>query len=232
MDNGQENQYRMGTALTAFLTDQASRLEPSPAAVAEAADVQTAYAQVQASLGLGPISTTTNTSTAGSLQAKLLQVLPALLGSLRAVARKLPEAREATALLARATISAKQLDKLRPAPLRDVVLHLLDDAVTYKTPLNTTGYTDAVHQLISSHFDAFAQTVGTTRTLLDTSKGAHDTTDTRLRNFMQQCYELDDAMLIFRVLDVDLHRDYLAARRVGKSGGGSKKPKGDGPTPG
>ena len=223
MDKEQQNQYRMGGQLVPFLTAQASRLTPSPAAVAEAADVQTAYAKIQASLGQGVISTTTNTSTAETLQAQLLKVLPALLGSLRAVARKLPDAVAGTALLARATISAKQLDKLRPAPLRDVVQHLLADAVTYKAPLKNYGYTDAVHTIISGHFDAFAKTVGTTRTLLNTSKGTHDTTDDLLKDFMKQCYELDDAMNIFRVLDADLYRDYLTARRVGKSGGGGKK---------
>ena len=228
MDNEQQNQYRMGTALTDFLTAQAPRLAPSPAAVAEAADVQATYARVQASLGLGPISTTTNTSTADTLQTTLLRVLPALLGPLRSVARKLPDARESAALLARATISGKQLRKLRPGPLRDVAQHLLEDGLTYKAPLQKYGYSDAVHELISGHFTAFAKTVGTTRTLIDTGKGAHDTTDTRLLDFMQQCYELDDSMLVFGVLDADLHRDYLAARRVGKSGGGGKAKKNGG----
>jgi len=230
MDKEQKNQYRMGGQVTPFLTAQAGRLAPSPAAVAEAADVQAAYAKVQASFGQGTLSTTANTGTAGTLQATVLKVLPALLGPLRSVARKLPDAREGTALLARATISGKQLRKLRPGPLRDVVRHLLDDGITYQTPLQHYGYTAAVHAVITGHFDAFAKTVGTTRTLITTSKGTHASTDDLLLDFMKQCYELDDAMNVFRVLDEDLHRDYLAARRVGKSGGGGKKKK-DGGTP-
>ena len=230
MDQEQENQNRMGGQLIPFLAAQATRLAASPAAVAEAADVQAAYALVQASIGQGTTATSTNTDTAETLQAKVLQVLPALLGSLRSVARKLPDAVAGTALLARATITATQLNKLRPGPLREVVKHLLEDATTYKTQLKTGGYTDAVHAVISGHVAAFAATVGTTRTLISGSKGTHDTTDTLLKNFMQQCYELDDAMQIFRVLDADLHRDYLTARRVGKSGGG-KKPKDNGPKP-
>ena len=231
MDKEQENQYRMGGQLTAFLTAQADRLKPSPAAVAEAADVQAAYAKVEGSIGQGTTRTTANTRTADTLQATVLKVLPALLGPLRSVARKLPDATESAALLARATVTAKQLDKLRPAPLRDVVKHLLADGLAYKTPLLRYGYTPAVHAVITGHFDAFAQTVGTTRTLISTSKGTHASTDDLLLDLMKQCYELDDAMNIFRVLDADLHRDYLTARRVGKSGGGGGKKKKDDGTP-
>lgn len=225
MDKEQQNQYRMAGLTTSFLTEHAARLTPSPMAVQEAADVQTAYTALQASLGKGIISTKENTETATTAQATALRLLPALLGPLRSHARKTHDAE----LLARATISAKQLDKLRPAPLRDVLTHLLDDATTYKTELTKYGFTSTVKDLLGTAIGAFATTVGTTKGLLNTSTGTHASTDDLLLAFMQQCYELDDAMEIFRALDADLYRDYQKARRVGKSGGGAGKAAGKKP---
>ena len=219
MNKVQQNQYRMAGLTATFLTDHAARLSPSPMAVAEAADVQTAYAALQASLGQGVISTKENTATAETAQATALRLLPALLGPLRSHARKTHNAE----LLARATISAKQLDKLRPAPLRDVLLHLLNDATTYKTALATYGFSSAVKDLLGTAISTFAATVGTTKGLLNANTGTHASSDDLLLAFLQQCYELDDAMEIFGVLDADLLRDYAQARRVGKSGGGKGK---------
>lgn len=232
MDNEQENQYRMGGQLVAFLQARAADLTPSPAAVAEAADIQPAYEAVAASLGQGTASTTTNTSTAEDLQEKAIVVIAALLGPLRSVARKLvPDPTEATALLARATIKNTQLRRLRPDQLRDVLEHLLLDAATYQKELSNYGYTAAVHAVVQQQVAAFAATVGTTRALLKTSQGTHATTADLLKAFLQQCYELDDPMLLFVALNPDLHRDYLIARKVGKSGGGGgKKGKGGGGT--
>jgi hypothetical protein len=226
MDDRQLNQYRIGETLDQFLAQHG--LSASEAAVAEAADVRKAFGLLQDSVGQGTSSTKENTQDAGAAERQLLRVLPALLGSLRAVARKMPLTDDdRPALLARATISAKQFDKLRPAPLRDVVKHLLQDATTYKTELKRYGYAEAVHTVVTTAYDNFAATVGTTRTLQQGSQSTHRSTDNLLRDLLKQCYELADALEIFRVLDNDLYRDYRAARKVGKSGG--KKNKGDSP---
>ena len=102
----------MAGLTTTFLAANAARLAPSPAAVREAADVQAAYAALQARAGQGLGSTQENTGTATTAQATALRLLPALLGPLRSLARKTSNAE----LLARATVSAKQLDKLSCAP--------------------------------------------------------------------------------------------------------------------
>lgn len=212
----------MGETLAQFLAKR--DLSASPAAVAEAADVRKAFGLLQDSVGQGTTSTKENTETAETTETRLLKILPALLGSLRSVARKMPLTHEdRAALLARATISARQLHKLRPAPLRDVVKRLLADATTYQTDLVKYGYTDAVHLIVTKAYDTFAATVGTTRTLQQGNQSTHRSTDDLLLDFMKQCYELDDPMEIFRVLDNDLYRDYRTARKVGKSGGGKKK---------
>ncbi|MDO7877142.1 hypothetical protein Q5H93_20520 [Hymenobacter sp. ASUV-10] len=222
MDDRQLNQYRMGETLDQFLAQR--DLSASEEATAEAADVRAAFGLLKESVGQGTTSTKENTQDAGAAETKLLQLLPALLGSLRSVARKLPLTDDdRPALLARATISAKQLDKLRPAPLRDVVGRLLQDATTYQKPLQKYGYSDAVHTIVTNAYNDFAATVGTTRTLQKGNQSIHRSTDELLLDFMKQCYELDDPMEIFRVLDNDLYRDYRAARKVGKSGGGKKK---------
>jgi hypothetical protein len=228
MNDPQLNQYRMGESLDQFLAQR--DLSASEAATAEAADVRKAFGLLKPSVGQGTTSTTENTQDAGLAETKLLDVLPALLGSLRSVARKMPLTDDdRPALLARATISRKQLEKLRPAPLRDVVKHLLQDATTYKTQLLKYGYGEAVHGIVTKAYDNFAATIGTTRTLQkDNQSNTRSTTDL-LKDFMKQCYELDDAMEIFRVLDKPLYQDYRAARKVGKSGGGKKK---DDPQPG
>ena len=226
MDKEQLNQNRMGTVLDLWLDKHAAALAPSAVAQAEAADVRAAYAAVQKSLGQGTTATKEVTQGNNDAEADILRLLPALLGPLRSVARKTHDA----PLLARVTITKRQLAKLRPAPLRDVVQHLLADGLTYKTPLATYGYTPAVQAILQKSADAFAATVGVTKSLLNEGKGTHDTTDDLLRAFLQQCYELDDAMNIFRVLDPALHRDYLQARKVGKSGGG-KGPLPGGPAP-
>ena len=227
MDKEQENQYRMAGLTATFLATHATRLAPSPVAVAEAADVHTAYATLQGSLGLGVTSTKTTTATAETARATALRLVPALLGPLRSVARKTNN----TALLARATISAKQLGKLRPAPLRDVLTHLLEEATTYQKELLPYGFTEAVKTPLTTAIAAFGGTVGSTKGLLNTATGTHDTIDAQLKNVMQQCYELDDAMEIFEVLDPDLLRDYRQARRVGKSGGGKGPDAGTKPGP-
>jgi hypothetical protein len=222
MDKEQLNQYRMGETLDQFLAKR--DLAASPAAVAEAADVVKAFGLLKDSVGQGTTSTKENTAGATTAETKLLNVLPALLGSLRSVARKMPlDHKDRPALLARATISAKQLEKLRPGPLRDVVQHLLEDATTYQTDLLKYGYAAPVHTIITTAFKDFADTVGTTRTLQKDSQSTHRSTDELLQDFMKQCYELDDPMEIFRVLDNDLFKAYRAARKVGKSGGGKKK---------
>ncbi len=230
MDKAQENQNRMGGILDAFL--ETHSLTASAVAVAEAADVRAAYALVQTSIGQGTTDTRENTDDAGTAETRLLRVLPALLGSLRSVARKLPLTDAARpALLARATISGQQLRKLRPGPLREVVQHLLEEAITHKIALAKYGYSPAVHAVLTKAFDDFAATVGTTKGLLNDNVGVSRSTAALLRDFLKQCYELDDALQIFRVLDEPLYQAYRQARKVGKSGGGKKK-KDDGAGPG
>ncbi len=85
--------------------------------------------------------------------------------------------------------------------------------------------------VINTTFKDFAATVGTTKVLQNDNVGTYRSTGALLRDFMQQCYELDDAMEIFRVLGEPLYNAYRLARKVGKSGGWKKKKKDGGTGP-
>ncbi len=59
--------------------------------------------------------------------------------------------------------------------------------------------------------------------VIDKRQLANRSADELLLELMQQLYELDQPMEIFRALDADLHRAYRLARRVSKRGGGRSK---------
>ena len=49
------------------------------------------------------------------------------------------------------------------------------------------------------------------------------TAEELLKATMQQIYELDKVMKVFKILNPGLYKDYRKARRVGKRSGSSKK---------
>ena len=60
-----------------------------------------------------------------------------------------------------------------------------------------------------------------TSALIDQRSQGNQSTSDFLRELMQQVYELDKPMDVFRFLNPPLHNGYRRARRVGHSGGGS-----------
>ena len=209
----------MAGEVDTLLGERAAALAPSTVAVQEAADVRAAYAALGRKLG-GTTSTTQEvTETAGTQRAELERLLPALTGPLQSHARKTNN----TDLLAAATLRSKQLEKMRPPQLRDLVGALLDHATTHAAALAPYGFTAAVRTRFDAALATFAGTVGATQGLLDKRQATNATAEELLRELLQQLYELDQPMEIFRALDPDLHRAYRLARRVGKSGGSRSK---------
>ena len=66
---------------------------------------------------------------------------------------------------------------------------------------------------------AFAATVRGTSALIDQRSQGNATAVDLLRALMQQVYELDKPMEVFRLLNPALHSAYKKARRVGSTGG-------------
>jgi hypothetical protein len=216
MDAEQEQQYAMTTVLVKFLADNTSAIGASPVAATEAADIAPAYARLAKAVGAAPLSTTTNTQRATDARAALLAALPALLGPLCSVATKAGDAE----LLARATLSARQLRKLRPEELRDVSALLFDQADAHASDLTAYGLTAPVLAQLRALHTAFVPTVRSTASLIDQRGQGNQRADDLLHDLMQQVYELDKPMDVFRLLNPSLYAGYKRARRVGKASGG------------
>lgn len=224
MDSDQLDQYRMAGAVDQLLAERADELTPSAVAVQEAADVRAAYALLSQKMGDAPVATKDVTENAGTQQTALETLLPALTGPLQSHARKTGNAE----LLAAATLRSKQLEKLRPPQLRDLVAALLKHATAHAEALQAYGFSAAVRQKFDAALAAFSATVGATQGLIDKRQLAGLTADQLLAELMQQLYELDDPMDVFVALNPDLHQAYQLARRVGRSRGRSKRKGGEG----
>lgn len=224
MDAREDKQYAMTTVLVKFIADNAAAIGASEMAAAEAADIAPAYQRLTAAVGAAPLSTTATTQQATDARTALLAVLPALLGPLRSIATKTAD----TVLLSRATLSATQLRKMKPEELRDVAKALFDDADAHVKALAPYALTAPVLAQLRGQQTAFAATVRGTSSLIDQRSAGNQSASDVLLAVMQQVYELDKPMEVFRVLNPTLYSSYKRARRVGSTGGG----KGPGPTPG
>ena len=218
MDAREEKQYAMTTVLVQFIADNAAAIGASAVAAAEAADIAPAYALVKAAVGTAPLSTKPSTAQAATARTALLAALPALLGPLRSVATKAGD----TTLLAHATLSAGQLQKMKPEELRDVSKALFDAADARTKDLVPYALTAPVLAQLRALHTAFAGTVGGTAVLIDQRSQGHQSAEDLLGALMQQVYELDKPMDVFRFLNLPLYRGYKRARRVGKAGGKGK----------
>jgi len=218
MDAQQEKQYAMTTVLVKFIADNPAGLAASDVATAEAADIAPAYERLTAAVGQAPLNTKAVTGQAATAQAALAAALPALLGPLRSIATKTGDA----PLLAHATLSASQLSKMKPEELRDVSKNLFDAADAHAPALAPYGLTAPVLARLRALHTAFVPTVRGTASLIDQRAGSNQSADELLRDLMQQVYELDKPMEVFRFLAPDLYAGYKRARRVGKAGGQGK----------
>ena len=77
----------------------------------------------------------------------------------------------------------------------------------------------AVLDQLRARQTVFATTVRGTSALIDQRSQGNQSTSDLLRVLMQQVYELDKPMEVFRVLNPALHSAYKRARRVGSTGG-------------
>ncbi|WP_210513763.1 hypothetical protein [Hymenobacter terricola] len=216
MDAREEKQYAMTTVLVKFVADNAEAIGASEVAAAEAADIAPAYQLLTTAVGTAPLSTAAVTQRAADLRAELLDVLPAVLGPLRSIATKTND----TPLLARATLSSTQLRNMKPEELRDVAAGLFHDADAHAKALAPYGLSVPTLALLRGKQTAFAATVRGTSSLIDQRSEGNQSASDLLLVLMQQVYELDKPMAVFRFLNKPLYRAYKKARRVGSTGGG------------
>ncbi|WP_201977317.1 hypothetical protein [Hymenobacter rubidus] len=227
MDAREEKQYAMTTVLVQFLADNTAAIAASAVAATEAADIAPAYALVTAAVGAAALNTKPTTAQATTARAALQAALPALLGPLRSVATKAGD----TTLLAHATLSTKQLQQMKPEELRDVSKSLFDAADTHVKDLAPYALTAPVLAQLRALHTAFAGTVRSTATLIDQRSQGNQSASDLLRALLQQVYELDKPMEVFRFLTPTLYAAYKQARRVGKTSGGKKGGASDGTPP-
>ncbi|HEX8329554.1 MAG TPA: hypothetical protein VF629_18600 [Hymenobacter sp.] len=220
MDAREEKQYAMTTVLVKFIADNGAAIGASEVAAAEAADIAPAYQRLTAAVGTAPLSTTAVTQGAADARAALLAALPVLLGPLRSVATKTQD----TALLARATLNSTQLRRMKPEELRDVAKALFEAAEAQAAALLPYALTPPVLAQLRGLHAAFAGTVRGTSALIDQRSQANQSTSDLLRDLLQQVYELDKPMEVFRLLNLPLHQAYKKARRVGSTGGSATAP--------
>ena len=219
VDDDQIKQYEMCGAVTRFNTDRAAEIGVVEAATDEAADVQKAYDTLKAAASNPIVQTQNVTQAADKAEAQLRLTLPALLGPLASVATKATD----VSLLAKSTLRVKQLERLTAGQLSDLADQLLTIGENQPAPLQKHYGLNVVLPLLRGYQQTLAPLVGQTQDLIDDRSGDNQSVDDLLKATLQQIYEQDKVMLVFKVINPDLYRDYRKARRIGTRGGGGKK---------
>lgn len=219
MEDRQDKQYAMTTVLVKFITDNRPAIKASKVADKEAADVLAAYTTLTEAVGQAPLSTKAATKLAATARRALLLALPVIQGPLRSLATKGSD----TELLARATLSRKQLKSMKPEELRDVSKALFAAADAQAPALADYALTPQLLAGLHATQQAFAGTVRSTSSLIDQRSTANKTADDLLLDLLQQVYELDKPMEVFSLVNKTLYDGYKKARYVGSTGGGKKK---------
>jgi hypothetical protein len=118
---------------------------------------------------------------------------------------------------------------MKPEELRDVSKALLGAANDHAKALADYSLTPEALAILNTKHEAFAGTVRSTSSIIDARSTGHTSADDLQRELLQQVYELDKRMEVFRLVNKELYTGYKKARRVGDMGGGksSQEPKPD-----
>jgi len=212
-------QGKMCGMVDRFTTDRATDLALVPAAVEEGADVRAAYLLFTKATGTPVVQTQEVTEKAEAAREQLRTMLPALLGPLSSVATKATD----VDLLARSTLKARQLERLSDTELSTLANDLITLGEDQPTAVKTKYALPLILPILRGYQTDFAPLVGQTQGIIDGRSSDNRTADQLLKATMQQIYELDKVMKIFKILNPGLYKDYRAARRIGKRSGSSKK---------
>lgn len=198
-------------AVTRFNTEHAAEIGVVEAATDEAADVQNAYVLLQKAIANPIIETKDVTRKANEAETKLRAGLPALLGPLASVATKAVD----IDLLAKSTLRVKDLRALTPGQISQLADQMLTIGEGQPAPIQRRYGLNVVLPLLRGYQQTLAPLVGQTQDLIDDRSGDNQTVDELLKATLQQLREQDKVMLVFKVINPDLYRDYRKARRIG-----------------
>ena len=222
MDQFKEDQLVMCGRVAAFVGDKAAALAKSPVAAAQAADVKAQYAQVAGARGGTAKRTKRLTQAAQTSRNILLDLLPALLGPLGRVAARLEDAD----LLASATLSSKQLRKLRPLAFVGVVGAVLGSAARpdVAPELAKQGLTAATLRPLADELATFRTAQAAPRKTIDERVVSGAALEDLVSALMDEVRTLDEDMKAFKLIDRATFDTYTQMRKIINSGGGPGKP--------
>jgi hypothetical protein len=223
MKQFKENQLVMCGVVADYVTDNQEALAVSEAAGEQATVVVDLYAQVEGARGGTAKRTQQLTEAAQAARATLLELLPAVLGPLKRAAERLGD----NDLLASATLTGKQLRKLRPLAFGAVVKAVLDSAArpAVVPELARQGLKPATLQPLRTALTNFQAAQPATRKTINERVLAGAALEEVLAELMGEVRELDEDMKAFKLLDKELYAGYRQARKIVDSGGGkAQKP--------
>ena len=223
MEQYKEDQLAMCGRVVPYLTENAAALAKSPVAAEQATAVATVYNKVAGARGGTAKRTQQLTETAKTAKKELLELLPALLGPLSRVAARLKD----DDLLASATLSNKQLRKLRPLAFGGVVGAVLSSAARpdVAPELAKQGLTANALKPLTTALAAFRTAQPAARKTIDERVLSGAALEDLVTDLMDEVRTLDEDMKAFKLLDRPLHEGYVQMRKIIDSGGGGEKAK-------
>ncbi|HEX8659379.1 MAG TPA: hypothetical protein VF690_17705 [Hymenobacter sp.] len=222
MDQFKENQLVMCGRVAAYLTENEAALAASPVAAEQATAVTAMYDQVAGARGGTAKRTKTLTNAAKTAQKELLDLLPALLGPLGRVAGRLADAD----LQAAATLSGKQLRKLRPLAFIGVVGAVLKSAARADVApeLAKQGLTPKTLAPLAQALEAYRTAQPAARKTIDERVLSGAALEDLVSELMVEVRTLDEDIKAFKLLDRELFDGYAQMRMIISSGGKKAKP--------
>ena len=195
-----------------MVVERTADIAVSEVAAQQAADVQAGYDAVSGARGGTAKRTRTLTKEGRECRKELRRLLPALLGPLARVAGRLNDGD----LLASATLTAKSIQRLRPAGLLGVAKALLTAAARpdVAPELAKQGLTPATLQPLQKAYDAYQEAQPKPRRTIDERVVAGEKLEALVDALMKEIYELDDDMEAFALLNPDLLAAYKQARVI------------------
>jgi len=206
-----------------YLQQHADKVAVSEVAAEQATQVTDLYALMEGARGGTAKRTKKLTKEAKAAKNTLLELLPALLGPLSRIAVRLQD----NDLLASATLTSKQLRKLRPLGFVGVVEAVLGSAArpAVVPELTRQGLTAAVLQPLRDALAAYKAAQPATRKTINERVQAGAALEDLLGELMEEVRQLDADMKAFKLLNRPLFDGYEQARQLVTTGGKGKSEK-------
>ena len=216
MKQFKEDQLAMCGRVVPFVVENKAAIAVSEVAGEQAAVVVTVYGQVTGSRGGTAKRTKKLTEAAKTARAQVLELLPGLLGPLNRAATRLGDAD----LQASATLSSKQLRKLRPLAFIGVVGAVLGSAARADVApeLAKQGLTAPALKPLGDALAAFRTAQPASRKSIDERVLSGAALEDLVDHLMDEVRALDEDMLAFKLIDRPIYDGYVQMRKVISTG--------------